>query len=316
MYHLEQRARRRAHYTGEGYQTARAHLLAAPGCPPIPGASPAQAELEAAVLLKLGRVEPVEWRPGDPAYGINCVSPRVNEISIRLRRSALPDFICAVLPRVPPDESDCEGVAGLRTKVTSRSVQLTRFGRPGLVKIDVNPSEWRSAVSVAREWDPAYQQFPWLDSRSEITSIESKLLSEQRSDVREGLAVAHRAPSLASNLLRRINVLRASPHAQWFDLWPNYFDDGVELQLEWLHGPHLASVIQDLQDPVYGLGYLAPNHNERLRNGFHRVNILSHDEPSNLISLRRNVSYHRGTGGRHGNDLIQRRVALRHTHGL
>ncbi|MCQ8774817.1 hypothetical protein [Streptomyces telluris] len=202
----------RALATGEPHQLARAEIAAHAALIPSPSAG--QARWEAAVLSAL-LAEFGPHRPGETGgpYGIVRVTPRQDEVLLRVDRAQLDAWARALVPRQHADGT-IAGVAGLRWAARGKDVLLRPAHGPGQVVLSRTfESQWARAARTATGHDQAWAGD---DGDAPVTDAE-RAAAEHQSVVTEGATVL-------SAVLRRIALVT--------ELATLPFQDGrVDLQL-------------------------------------------------------------------------------------
>ncbi|TQS42851.1 hypothetical protein [Cryptosporangium phraense] len=249
---LKTLARQCRRYTGERYQKALTRLAADPGAPPIPIASPAQAQLEAEVLAGLGQGWVTDSHgapPTETPFALTSVTPLPDALEVTVQDIALPDVITALLPTTD-EQSNTSGIAGLRFRLQPSGVELTRLDLPGVVRITgVTPAQWWQAYAVAE----ADTDVPILSGHHP-----DRMHPAEEAHARAycpGYSPRHDEPrdqalaALTSAFLRRHMIFR-TPEVTSIDLWSN----PDSLEVEWFGPLTHTQAVTDLCDPVFGLG--------------------------------------------------------------
>jgi hypothetical protein len=285
-------------YTGESWECALTELRDAPHGTPIPdAASTGQAALESDFLEVIGRCDKDRWEPYMLPFAVTSVTPRPDELVVRIPREYLPDIICDLMPLWLNDEDETEvsGIPGLRAEVRRDAVRLHRPGLPGCISIPCPAQQWHKAVTVAAdllgsEYGEGWR-LPWLTGQREWEPKEAGYV-ESWPRRYSPVGWQYRNTRFASQILRRLPGLCPDPRPYFHDLWFNRFGDTCSIEFEWAFGTEHKPVIDLLLDPLFGPGaeiaLLDGQSMKDCTSGLaYRVNVRSSQQPQTWISLRR-----------------------------
>lgn len=289
--------------TGESHNQAIVEIRRIPaGALPIPEAAHTdQAFLESCFLEAIGQCPKDRWRPRLLPFAVRSVTPRPDELIVRVPAEFLPDIIGGIMPSwAAADEeagtvSQVHGIPGLRARHQQGRVVLTRPGLTGRISIPAPAGRWRKAALIAADLGGRDHgmQMPWLTHPFDWHPAEARWVASwpghYSPDSRQ-----YRDSLLASQILRRLPGLCPVPRAYYHDLWFNRFGDTCAIQFEWALGfPHHV-VLSRLLDPVFGPGVdIAPHDGQSLEDCYadtaRHVRVQSARQPATWIDLRRTV---------------------------
>ncbi|MFJ1708530.1 hypothetical protein [Kitasatospora sp. NPDC088346] len=234
--------------TGESHQALAALHRAGADVRTVPApADPEQADLEAAVFLRVCRIG---IRSADP-LGIRSVHPEPHRLAVRLTpqpyvvRLWAEALLSARRPDHPGPHADPRdhvvGIPGLRWHTIGHAVHLHRPRTNTLLSLGGFPTRWwpRAAAAVHR-WRPeAYTGAHWH-------------AAEQAARAAQRTSALH-PTTLLSPLLRRVRATAGPGPVNATDAW----DAIGGLRLEALDGPPCPDLVRLLGDGPCGVGWQA-----------------------------------------------------------
>ncbi|KUL23313.1 hypothetical protein ADL12_40325 [Streptomyces regalis] len=258
--------------TGESYQSLQALLVAGEDACRIPAALPAQAELEAAIALRVAKMGGLSKHP----WGIEKLVPRADQLNVDLLNEPYVVSYWAemLLPRLVDDVCDVRdaisGVGGLRYRSSSSAVRLFRPGMVGSVLLKgFDPRWWERIARRIYEREPRTAVF-----------VESDWSRRERAAGRASRESSVMDPAIASALLRRVRATCGLGEANGTDVWCSAIGHETFWTLEATDGPACSELAPLLTDGPTGLGWRVNTFNclcEQGRDGC-SVNMTAWDE--------------------------------------
>jgi hypothetical protein len=198
-----------------------------------------QRELEAAMLLALGRVH--TYRSHDQGLPRRAPCRRVHPGHDGLALTLSPHTLAAVLAEILPweDDGDLRGFAGLRFRLHHRHVEL--------YLADTDPQATVLVASISQREFAAALAFTTVVTGSTAHPTDEPAPLSEAEQLAITLGTARGPVALESAVLRRFGLFR---EADWtaIDLV-----GAMCLRIDWAGGPTPALVAQQLTHPIAGL---------------------------------------------------------------
>ncbi|AHH98563.1 hypothetical protein [Kutzneria albida] len=251
--------------------------------------SPAQRDLEAAILFAAGRAHAhLRQRVPGEAGVFRMVRPQPDKLILHLTPAALPVLLLELLPRTA--EGQFTGVPGLHAQLHRRHVQLVQNHAPktSVLIAAVSYRQWLAATAFVQHVTglPTHTFCSREAEPRPLCDHETTALARHRGEVPPELA------ALTSSLLRRQAVCAGTTGAQATALG----DRTVQVRWTGGHSPALAAALF-LLHPVMGLPgdqfLIQPTHHDQVH-----IHIGQHaEDPGLVLDLSRDTTAERRTTG-------------------
>lgn len=246
-------------------------------------------------------------------FAVRSVTPRPNELVVRIPKDYLPDIIREVMPKWFAEDGELDGIPGLRARFCRGVIILRRPGLAGRISIPSTADRWRKALMIAASMcgqDPTLR-LPWMTRHDNWDATELRHVESWPGRYSTD-GWQYRNTRFASQILGRLPGLCPGPRPYFYSLWFNRFGDTCGVQFEWALGAAHKDVLSRLLDPVFGPGAeIALLEGQILDDCFtdstYRVNVRCMRQPECWISLRRMTWDRRETGGNLGSFGEERR---------